>query len=322
MWKCVNCKEEIEDKYLHCWNCGKPKTQAAEAFDFTNLKTPPPFQTSEVERVKKEPPPEEKSPPASTFSRGRENSPKTEFLFERDPAVGKKPRSKIFKVIPLILWLAVLIGVAGATYYSNQKRRAFDDRIAEEAQNLNEGKDQFVFSKTASREKGQVKGKVLPLNATNREIDNLYYYLPDDLRPANLEEVKTILWLDCSSDKVWIYDDDSFGYREKCNAYLVDRNSSKIIEVQNFLGEMPPLSKKHGSGDALGKVMLDSYVSFIRENQPENERMPDRYASDSPNHHLFSKSEMIYLLLLLCVLGSIGAGLLAYLFKFSDWDID
>jgi len=34
MWRCVKCEAEIEDKYLHCWQCGakhapQPPTQQA-----------------------------------------------------------------------------------------------------------------------------------------------------------------------------------------------------------------------------------------------------------------------------------------------------
>ena|SRR5215510_3798552 len=25
MWRCANCGTEIEDKYVHCWQCGSPK---------------------------------------------------------------------------------------------------------------------------------------------------------------------------------------------------------------------------------------------------------------------------------------------------------
>jgi DNA-directed RNA polymerase subunit RPC12/RpoP len=36
MWQCVNCKSEIADKYLHCWQCGtkhvpQPKPQREPA---------------------------------------------------------------------------------------------------------------------------------------------------------------------------------------------------------------------------------------------------------------------------------------------------
>ena len=89
-----------------------------------------------------------------------------------------------------LLWLAAFILVAGFTYYSYQKTKAFENQVAEDAKNLGGQTNQFVFNPKAPREKkGTIKAKVLPLNAQNKEVDGLYNYLPDDLRPANLDEV-------------------------------------------------------------------------------------------------------------------------------------
>ncbi len=307
MWECINCKEEIEEKYRHCWNCGKSKTEVDQDYP-------------EIKLINDEPLFEEKSGFENEISPKKEMPSKAEFLFERELGSGGKPPSKIKTILLLCLWFAAFIFVAGFTYLSYQKRNVFENRITEEVQNLSKQTNQFVFSKTALSEKGNVKAKVLPLNAKNNEIDGLYNYLPDDLRPANPDEVNTIMWLDCNSDKVWVYDDDSFGYREKCNAYLVDRNTSKIIEVQNFIGEMPPLTKKPGTPDAYGKVLRERYISYIKESQTETERTRDMVAADSPTHHFFSKSELIYAILLICFFGALGLGWLAYKLKFSYWD--
>ena len=47
MWECGNCKEEIEDKYIHCWNCGNPKADAHQESSHVKI------------HLKAEPPPEE-----------------------------------------------------------------------------------------------------------------------------------------------------------------------------------------------------------------------------------------------------------------------
>jgi len=310
MWKCANCNEEIEDKYKHCWNCGQPHAQAEPVFDDTNFRA-----------VVDEPPPEEKKRSGNDFSPAAETLPKQEFLFERGFSSEAKPPSKIKMVLVFGLWLAAFVAVLGFTYFSHQKMKAFTNQNLEDAKNLESQKNQFIFNKDAPRGKGDLKTKVLPLNAENNEIDGLFYQLPDDLRPANIEEVQTILWLDCKNDKVWVYEDDSLGYREKCNGYLVDRDTSKITGVEAFLGEMPPLSKKWGTGDAYGKVLPERYISYLKANQPESERTAQRFASDSPNHHFFSKSELFYSVILLCLLGAVGLGALAYKLKFSDWDM-
>lgn len=30
MWRCVNCKSEVEDKHSYCWHCGKERVRSAK----------------------------------------------------------------------------------------------------------------------------------------------------------------------------------------------------------------------------------------------------------------------------------------------------
>ncbi len=309
MWECGNCKENIEDKYKHCWNCGNSKTEVQQVLSDAKIHPIADELPSEVESA-----PQNQLPPEIM------PLPEDDILFKKEFSVEVRPPSKILKLIPLFGWFAAVILVAGFAYYSDQRMDAFENRMLEEGKNLNNQKDQFVFSKNAPRGKISLKPKVLPLNVKNNEVDGLYYYLPDDLRPSNLDEVKTIMWLDCKSNEFGRYEDNSIAFQEKCNAYLVDKNTSKIIEAQDFLGETPPLTKGRGNSAAYGKVLTEAYISFIKTNQPESERMADRFASDSPNHHFISKSELLYSIILLCLLGAVGLGWLAYKVKFSDWD--
>jgi hypothetical protein len=325
MWECSNCKEKIEDKYKHCWNCGKPKEGAHQ--DSTSvkihLKAEPPPEEIRAENVipRKEEIPVKEIPPEKEIPHKEEISHKEESLpFEHALLFEEKAPSKIGKIVSPILWLAAFILVAGFTYYSYQKTKAFDNQVAEDAKNLGGQTNQFVFNPKAPREKkGTIKAKVLPLNAQNKEVDGLYNYLPDDLRPANLDEVQTLLWLDCKPSEAGKYQDGSPAFQDKCNAYLVDRNTSKLIQVQDFLGELPPLDKKWGGSYASGKVLPETYISYIKSNQPENEQTPDRLASDSPNHHYWFKSELLYSSILLILLGAIGIGWIFYKIKSARW---
>ena len=79
------------------------------------------------------------------------------------------------------------------------------------------------------------------------------------------------------------------------------------------------LKKQWGGSYASGKVLPETYISYIKANQPENERMPDRYASDSPNHHYWFKSELLYSSILLAFLGATGIGWIVYKIKSARW---
>lgn len=192
MWECGNCQEEIEDRYEHCWNCGKPKTEARQVLS-----------SARIQPIGEPPPPAEESAPEKEISSENELPPREQtryeekFLFENEYSSDGKAPSKIGKIVLPFLWLAAAVAVSYFAYYSNQKTTVFEKRIAEESGNLSGQTNQFVFSKDAPREKNaNVKAKVLPLNAKNNQIDGLYKFLPDDLRPANLDEVRTLLWLD------------------------------------------------------------------------------------------------------------------------------
>ncbi len=309
MWECSNCQEEIEDRYVHCWNCGKPKTETRQVLSSATIQ---PID---------EPLPAEESAPEKEISSENELLPREQtryeekFLFENEYSGKERSPSKIGKIVLPFLWLAA-VTVSYFAYYSNQKTTVFEKRITEEFGNLSGQTNQFVFSKDAPREKNaNVKAKVLPLNAKNNQIDGLYKFLPDDLRPANLDEVRTLLWLDCNPKEVWRYDDGSPGFRESCNAYLTDRETSKIIQIEEFSGAMPPLRKSAESGGDTGKVLPEVYISYIKANQAAEERTPFGSASDSPEHHFWFKSELLYALILLGLLAAIGVGWIIYKIK-------
>lgn len=324
MWECGNCKEEIEDRYAHCWNCGKPKTVARQEIPPVRIHLkdkPPPAKELPVEN---EPRPEEKLSPENEPAPEAELPPKEKslseekFLFENEYSSAERSTSVIGQIIPLFLWLAAAGALAYFAYYSDQKTKAFENRIAEDFRNLSAQTNRFVFTKNAPREKNAaaVKAKILPLNAQNKQLDALYSVLPDDLRPANLEEVRTLLWLECNPKEVWRYDDGSPGFRESCNAYLADKEAAKIIQIEEFPGAMPPLRKSAESGGDTGKVPPELYISYIRANQPPAERSPAGLtASDSPEHHFWFKSERLYALILLGLLGAVGVGWIVYKIK-------
>src|SRR5215211_249922 len=126
MWKCSNCKESIEDKYKHCWNCGNPKTESQEDSSTVRLRPssaelPPEefrsenqFPPAEEIPLKEETPPEEEFPPENEHPR------REEISFGETFQVEEKSPSKIRKIVPLFLWLAAVALAAGFTYYSYQ----------------------------------------------------------------------------------------------------------------------------------------------------------------------------------------------------------
>lgn len=245
------------------------------------------------------------------------------FLSQYDSASIRESSSIVWKIIPVLLWLAAVSGVGYFAYTSYQKTENFEKKIAEDFQKFNAQKSQFVFPPLPKLRRGtviegNVKAKILPLNVKTGEVESLFTYLPDDLRPTNPDEVKTLLWTDCENNAVGKYRDGTTGYQEKCTAYLVERETSKFIAIQEFLGVMPALAKEREGEDAVGKVFPEKYVAFLREKQIEAERGTIQNSSESPNHHIYTKSEFIYAVLLLGLLGAIGIGWVASNLRFRN----
>ncbi|HRH41073.1 MAG TPA: hypothetical protein PKY82_05465, partial [Pyrinomonadaceae bacterium] len=261
MWKCSNCKEDIEDKYKHCWNCGNPRPATAEpVVRYKRIEETP--KAASVPMVKVKPIIEKKPQPKPKVEVVQEKTePKIENLLQPKPIVQddflsvyggnieENPPSIIWTIIPVVLWLIVTGAVAYFAFLSNQKTTNFDNQILADAQNFNAQKSNFTFPTTALPDRknklkveGNIKGKVLPLNKVTGEVADLFYNLPDDLRPTNMEEAKTIFWLDCKPEVIGKGNNGTLRSQDKCNTFLVDREAAKFIGIQEFLGVPPTLT--------------------------------------------------------------------------------
>lgn len=335
MWKCNNCGEEItKDKYKNCWNCGTPKP--AEQEEKKNIERIPPklsvpprrevfsenkaleVETSVKNEVKKETENVTKIEP----KREPQSFPESGFLSQKEVVYERKTFSIIGKIISVILWLAAVSSIAYFANASYQKTTAYEKKIAENFQNFNNQKGQFVFPPIPVLRRGTViegnlRAKVLPLNVKTGETDPLFLTLPDDLRPSNSDEIKTLMWLGCENNPVGRYRDGTIGYQEKCTVYLVEKETKKFIGIQEYLGVMPALAKEREGEDAIGKVLPEKYIAYLREKQIESERGLIQSSTDSPDHHIYNKSEFVYALLLLGMLAAIGLGWLAFNLRFN-----
>ncbi|MBX7172046.1 MAG: hypothetical protein K1X72_13870 [Pyrinomonadaceae bacterium] len=352
MWKCSNCREEIENKYKHCWNCGTTRpSDVAPVVRYKRIEEPTKTEKSSVPMAKVEPVIEKKVEPiiekkAEPIKETKvekkpeippvqkKNEPKPEvpvitkpifednFLSSIGGAVDENPPSVIWTIIPVLLWLVITGAVGYFAFLSNQKTSNFDQQIFADGQNFNAQRSNFMFPTKALPDRknqykieGNIKGKVLPLNKNNGEVAELFYGLPDDLRPTNLEEVKTVFWLECKPEEIGKGKTGAVRSRENCNTFLVDQDTAKFIGVQNFLGVSPALTNDRDNVEAVGKVLPEKYIAYLREKQDESDRSQMKDASDSPNHHYFNKSEFFYTLVLLGILAAIGIGWLVFRIK-------
>jgi hypothetical protein len=90
---------------------------------------------------------------------------------------------------------------------------------------------------------GRVKGKMVVVNVTERDIDDLYFGLPDDLRAANPEDVGTVVLL--TWGKINISGDRPISttrcveYQQSCQLKVFDWESKYEIASGSYVGGLP-----------------------------------------------------------------------------------
>src|SRR5262249_1488194 len=123
--------------------------------------------------------------------------------------------TKIFLLALLVIGLGVG-GFFGIRYLARQGELGpFNDQIADYTAPATRG---------APNKSAYLKGKVVPVNLKSKDVDWLYYDLPDDLRPASPAEVGTVVWLDWGEVKVGQYGTGGGGaFVQTCKVTVIDK---------------------------------------------------------------------------------------------------
>jgi hypothetical protein len=72
-----------------------------------------------------------------------------------------------------------------------------------------------------------IRGKVLPIDRTRRTVSDLYFKLPDNLRPDSAQEVGTIFWIDTTTTPIEGAKPPRIKVEYKFT--LIDREASKVL---------------------------------------------------------------------------------------------
>jgi hypothetical protein len=105
-----------------------------------------------------------------------------------------------------------------------------------------------VESSLRTPESPYVRGKIIPINVTEKQVDDLWFKLPDALRASNPGEVGTVLLIDCASEVAGYYvpeegepgKSNTLGRQWRCSTDLLDERSHHILDHRYFVGEHPP----------------------------------------------------------------------------------
>ena len=129
--------------------------------------------------------------------------------------------------------------------FKNYERSVYQKHIEsylEKPSNMLSGKNSVPKDTIA------ITGKLVVINLNGKTIDPVFNSLPKELKPENPEQVKTVLWVQCSRAQSYAkYTDGSPAYANECNLTFIDLISKKYLWFDRVIVS-PPISKRKGYG--------------------------------------------------------------------------
>lgn len=109
------------------------------------------------------------------------------------------------------------------------------------------------------------RGKIVPVDSKANKIDGaVLLALPDDLRPADPDEVATIAWEECDTYPVGSYGGKGSAYQWQCKITVVDSAEQLVTSHSNTLkGSDPPSTSKNGTSQT-GSRPTQEIVDFLK----------------------------------------------------------
>ncbi len=168
------------------------------------------------------------------------------------------PRTKLLVYGNLVIFGAVFIGsliYIVKQYRKEKEREPFQAQIEKYLeQPTNELAHDFKLPKEALK----IPGKIVIVDLKTKRIDPVFNDLPASLKPANPDEVKTIVWVEYVFEDRGKYVGGGIAYQTNGRLILIDASSKKYLWTKTVNGRMPPethYTKNRGS----------NYIEYPRE---------------------------------------------------------
>lgn len=164
----------------------------------------------------------------------------------------------------LIGWgVVILIGISVATFFGIRSIIR-SKTVAPFNQQINTYMGGGVpAANEPNRPPAKVKGKIIPIDVKAREIDYVYFDMPDDIRPIKPEDVGTVALLEWDKVQVGTYSGGSPAYQQTVRVTVVDKDTRGVIGQAEYQGSMPPQRKK-SSESGTGSKPEGEVVNFLK----------------------------------------------------------
>jgi hypothetical protein len=164
----------------------------------------------------------------------------------------------------VIFWVVVAVIAAGVGGFFGvrsmvraSKVKPFKEHLAEYTKPVAAGlPGQPVGSK-------KMAGKCVTVDMDSKEVDYVYFDLPEELRAETPDQVGTVVQLKWGKEQVGDYKGKP-AWKHNCTVTVVDRATMSPIASSMFWGSDPPSSIKSSQSEGNGDKPYDQIVNFVK----------------------------------------------------------
>jgi hypothetical protein len=109
---------------------------------------------------------------------------------------------------------------------------------------------------------GPVQKKMIVIDMREKDVDSLYWDLPEELRAATPDEVGTVVWMEWDKIQRMIYGTKP-GWQHHVKVTVIDMSRKTVVAHGCFIGSMPPSSISSRSSEGNGSKPTDEVVRFL-----------------------------------------------------------
>lgn len=160
-------------------------------------------------------------------------------------------------------WFGVMLIYTLALNFSHNRTLAvfaphLNEYISLAGENADDPHQQMLHAQPASDP--YLRGRVVAIQIRTRTLDDFYFWLPDDLRAKNPDEVESAIWLYCSGTTLQI--EFAAGAKKETHSYtcdvaVVDLTISAIVATQKF--------QKTAGGDGYQEALYEEIAKYLAE---------------------------------------------------------
>ncbi len=176
------------------------------------------------------------------------------------------PRTKLLVYGNLVIFGTVAVGsvIFVANQYRKEKERepfqAKVDRF------LFQPTNELVYEYKLPKAALKIPGKIIIVDTKTRKIDPAFNELPAALKPANPDEVKTIVWVEYQHLDKGKYNDGTTAYQTVAKLTLIDASNNRYLWLTEVRGKLPP-EKANKTGKDFIEYPAEEIAQYLQKVQ-------------------------------------------------------